>query len=89
MAEATPYGLSRRKDTTDRSGCRPQSGDSSSSDLAVKQLLSVTGSKLYQGGTFTLLRTLTPKRTGTANLAVPSGNSPPESGWTKRSLTGE
>ena len=31
--------------------------------LAVTQLLSVTGGKLHQGGTFTLLRTLTPKRT--------------------------
>ena len=31
--------------------------------LAVTQLLSVTGGKLHQGGTLTLLRTLTPKRT--------------------------
>ena len=31
--------------------------------LAVTQLLSITGGKLHQGGTFTLLRTLTPKRT--------------------------
>ena len=31
--------------------------------LAVTQLLSVTGGKLHQGGTFTLRRTLTPKRT--------------------------
>jgi len=31
--------------------------------LAVTQLLSVTGGKLHQRGTLTLLRTLTPKRT--------------------------
>ena len=31
--------------------------------LTATQLLSVTGGKLHQGGTLTLLRTLTPKRT--------------------------